>query len=237
MTYKAILFDMDGTLLPMDIDVFFRGYMKELVKKLAFTGIDPEKLVGSVWKATQCMVENDGTKSNKEVFWENFERMTGCAAAELDPITERFYSEEFHNARVCTGENPRAAEAVRAARACAEKVILATNPLFPMTAQKARLSWLGLAVEDFDGVTAFENSHYSKPNPKYYEEVCRVHDLKPEECLMIGNDEKEDMQAAKASGMNCYLVTDWMISREECPWDGPKGTFAEMIDYLKCIRG
>jgi hydroxymethylpyrimidine pyrophosphatase-like HAD family hydrolase len=45
MNYKAILFDMDGTLVPMDNDVFTKGYFKELAKKLSPLGLAPDALI------------------------------------------------------------------------------------------------------------------------------------------------------------------------------------------------
>ena len=50
---------------------------------------------------------------------------------------------------------------------------------------------------------------------------------------MIGNDVREDMQAASSVGMDCYLVTDCMILAEDFEWSGPTGTFKELIEYLK----
>ena len=40
-----ILFDLDGTLLPMDQEVFTRAYFRRLAEKLAPRGYDPEQLV------------------------------------------------------------------------------------------------------------------------------------------------------------------------------------------------
>ena len=40
MRPKAILFDMDGTLLPMDQNVFMKHYFGEMAKVLAPLGID-----------------------------------------------------------------------------------------------------------------------------------------------------------------------------------------------------
>ena len=52
---------------------------------------------------------------------------------------------------------------------------------------------------------------------------------------MIGNDELEDMYAASNAGMDCYLVTDCVIPSSEHPWEGPKGTFSEMVEMLKSL--
>ena len=58
------------------------------------------------------------------------------------------------------------------------------------------------------------------------------HGLAPAECLMIGNDENEDMYAGTQAGMHCWLVTDWMIPCREHPWEGPKGTFEQTLEML-----
>lgn len=49
---KNILFDLDGTLLPMDMEKFTQGYFKRLVAKAAPRGYEPEKLIKSVWAGT-----------------------------------------------------------------------------------------------------------------------------------------------------------------------------------------
>ena len=43
--YDAILFDLDGTLLPMDNDLFIKTYLGLLVKKMAPRGYDKDLLV------------------------------------------------------------------------------------------------------------------------------------------------------------------------------------------------
>ncbi len=72
MKLKAVLFDLDGTLLPMDMDVFVNGYFKFLVKKMIPHGYEPDLLIKSVWKATGAMVANDGSCTNEEAFWKAF---------------------------------------------------------------------------------------------------------------------------------------------------------------------
>ena len=92
---------------------------------------------------------------------------------------------------------------------------------------------MGLKEEDFDHVTAYETEKYAKPNPDYYRAICARLGVKPEECLMIGNDTREDMHAAAEAGLNCYLVTDCINAKEGYTWDGPKGTFAQMVEMLR----
>ena len=48
MSIKAVLFDLDGTLLPMDQDVFLKSYLGSLSKKLAPAGYDPKAILGLI---------------------------------------------------------------------------------------------------------------------------------------------------------------------------------------------
>jgi len=233
MKYQAILFDMDGTLLPMDQERFVTHYFRELSAVLSPLGMEPKAVIDAVWAGTKAMVQNDGTKTNREVFWACYGAISGQDVAKYEAYSDSFYTNEFHRARPSTGENPLAAEAVRLAHEKSPIVVLATNPLFPMAGQLTRMSWMGLKQEDFDWITAYENERFCKPNPRYYEEICARLGVDPSQCLMIGNDEKEDMYAASLTGMDGYLITDCLLPSEEHPWKGPRGTFAQMVEMLR----
>lgn len=224
---------MDGTLVPMDMKGFTSGYFKLLAKKLAKHGIDPDSLVDAVWTGTAAMVRNDGSAYNDVVFWDSFKAKCNFSREQVGADCDEFYSNEFVEAKKFTKENPLAIEAVKAAKGTADKVILASNPLFPLQGQATRLEWVGLGLEDFDLTTSYESDRYCKPNPKYFEDICERIGVQPSECLMIGNDEFEDMYAASKAGMDCYLVTECIIPSSDHPWNGPRGTFAEMIEMLK----
>lgn len=233
MQYQAILFDLDGTLLPMDTEQFTTGYFQFLAKKLAPYGIAPGPLVAAVWAGTKAMMKNDGSRTNEDAFWQLFTAQTGLAKQLVNPACLEFYGQEFHAAKQFTAENPLAAEAVRLAHQKAPLVALATNPLFPMCGQVTRLSWLGLTPADFDLVTSYEADTTCKPNPEYFRSVCARLGVAPQDCLMIGNDEREDMAAATAAGLHCYCVTDCLIPCPERPWNGPRGSFAQLVEYLR----
>ena len=59
MQTKAVLFDLDGTLLPMDQDVFVKAYFKGIAKRLSAHGYEPEKLIEAIWLGTGAMIKND----------------------------------------------------------------------------------------------------------------------------------------------------------------------------------
>lgn len=234
---NTILFDLDGTLLPMDNDVFTKGYFKGLVMKLAPLGYDPKTLVDCVWRGTAAMVKNDGTRPNAERFWETFAALNPDV---WDPaheaLTDSFYSNEFHAAKQFTGENPLAKELINALKADGYEIVLATNPLFPKVGIEARLSWIGLTSEDFSLVTSYENMHYCKPNPKYYEEILKMIGKKPEECLMVGNNTDEDCAAAEAAGLKTVLVTDCLINESCTPIATyTNTTFPELYNTIRRV--
>lgn len=233
---KAILFDMDRTLLPMDEELFIKTYFGGLARKLCPLGVEKDPLIAAIWKATGGMIRNDGSHTNYEVFWQVFAKELNVDATDFIAASDAFYQKEFFDVKNVTGENPLAAEAIKEAREAADYVVLASQPIFPMAAQLARASFVGLKEEDFDHITAYETECYAKPNPKYYESICKRLGVAPKDCLMIGNDEKEDMYAASRAGLNCYLVTDHINAREEYPWDGPRGTFKDMIEMLKTLK-
>ena len=235
MRYQAILFDLDGTLLPMELEPFARLYFGALARELAPFGLTAEAMFKPFWAATQAMMGNTTGRLNADVFWETFSAMTGVSREQVEPVCDAFYSAGFQAAKAATGENPLAKEAVRLAHEKAPTVVLATNPLFPMAGQKTRLSWLGLTPEDFDLVTCYTSDRYCKPNPAYFHDVCERLRLDPRQCLMIGNDDREDMHCAAAAGMDCYLVTDCRIRDEENPWQGPQGSFTDMVNMLRTL--
>ena len=229
----TILFDLDGTLLPMDNDEFTKGYFKLLVKKLAPYGYEPQKLIDGIWAGTAAMVKNDGTKSNEQVFWEKFSEMFREKALADKPLFDEFYDKDFHKAKELCKVNPKAAIAVHTVKEMGFHVALATNPIFPTSATESRIRWAGFEPNDFELYTTYENIGYCKPNPEYYREIARRFGVSPEKCLMVGNDVTEDMEAAQKSGMNVFLLTDCLINKERKDISVyPRGSFDRLLEHI-----
>lgn len=232
MSITTILFDLDGTLLPMDNDEFTKGYFKLLVKKLAPYGYEPQKLIDGIWAGTAAMVKNDGTKNNEQAFWEKFSEVFGEKALADKPQFDEFYENEFQNAKAFCGNNPKAAIAVHTIKEMSFQIALATNPIFPSTATESRIRWAGFEPNDFELYTTYENIGYCKPNPEYYREIARRLGVSPEQCLMVGNDVTEDMGAAQKTGMSVFLLTDCLINKERKDISVyPRGSFEQLIDF------
>lgn len=233
MSVKAILFDLDGTLLPMDQDEFVKAYFSLMAVKMAGHGYEPKKLAQDIWAGTAAMVKNDGKLKNEKVFWNVFAGIYGEKAREDEPLFQSYYENEFQQAKASCGFDPRAAETIKALKAMGYRVALATNPLFPSVATESRICWAGLEPEDFELYTTYENSRYCKPNPDYYREVLSRLGLNAEDCLMVGNDVGEDMVAGKL-GMKVFLLTDCLINKDEEDISTyPNGSFEELLEYVR----
>ena len=235
MQTKMILFDLDGTLLPMDQDIFVKTYFGLLAKKLANYGYDPEKLIQSVWAGTGAMIKNDGSLSNEDRFWKVFSDAYGADCKKDIALFDAFYRNEFTGVKEICGYHPQAAEAVRKLKEKGFRIALATNPLFPQIATQNRIRWTGLMPEDFEFYTTYEESRYCKPNIKYYEYVIEKAGVKPEECLMVGNDVTEDM-VVTTMGMKVFLLTDCLINKDEKDIsEYPNGSFTELLAYVDTL--
>lgn len=232
MAITTVLFDLDGTLLPMDQDVFVKTYFGLLAKRLAPLGYEPTALIKAVWAGTMAMIKNTGEKTNEEVFWDDFASRYGDEARKDLPEFDAFYREDFDKVKEVCGFNPEAKNVVGILKENGIRVALATNPIFPAIATKKRIAWAGLAPEDFELYTTYENSRYCKPNPQYYKEIINQLGAKPEECLMVGNDVGDDMVAEKL-GMKVFLLTDCLINKTDINvFEYPNGNFDDLIEYI-----
>ena len=127
---------------------------------------------------------------------------------------------------------PGVREAFAALRADGHRLWLLTNAQRVFTAYEIRL----LGLDDaFDRIYISSDHGCRKPDTRFFDVLLREQGLRPQDCLMIGNDETEDMLAASSIGMNAFWVKDCMIPSKNGHWTGSEGTFAELIEYIKNI--
>jgi len=229
---KAVLFDLDGTFLPMDQEDFIKAYFSYLAKKLVPYGYSPDTFVPAIWTGTKAMMKNDGSRTNEEAFWQTFAGILGEHVRGDEPLFEDYYNNEFNAVKDICGFCPKAADVIKTTKAKGFKAVLATNPLFPKVATQNRIKWAGLCPEDFELYTTYENYSWCKPSLEYYKQILDKIGLKGEECAMVGNDVGEDMVAAKL-GMKTFLLTDCLINRGgEDISIYPNGSFDELIEFI-----
>lgn len=232
----TILFDLDGTLLPMDQEKFVNSYLKRMAAKLAPHGYDPDLLTKAIWKGTGAMVKNNGAERNDKVFWKVFTSIFGEESRKDEFLFEEYYHTDFQKVKDDCGFDLRAAEVIREIKGLGYRVALATNPLFPAIATQSRVKWAGLNPDDFEMITTYENSCRCKPNPDYYRDVMAALNVQPGECVMVGNDVTEDM-VAETLGAKVFLLTDSLINKENKDISVyPHGSFPELMDFIRGLK-
>ena len=196
MTIRAILFDIDDTLLENNFDRFLEAYFALLIPHFAHL-IAPDRFVAALFAATQTMIaRSDVSVTNQQAFMADFFQRVGLPAESLMPLFENFYANRFHELRSHTRPNAAARDTVQAAFAAGCDVVIATNPIFPETAIRQRLAWADVDGFPFKLITSYERMHAAKPNVSYYEEIAHCIGRKPEECVMVGDDWGNDIVPA-----------------------------------------
>ena len=239
--YKAVFFDLDGTLLPMDLKDFLDHYLHLVGVFFTQKGYDGKQVCDGIWKGLEAaMADETGAATNGERFWAAFSRYmegTHGAVAPWEELFAEFYRDRFSQLEEKTQVAPLATQVVRRLHEKGYRLVLATNPVFPAVATAQRLAWTGVDPTFFERVTSYENSRFAKPSPKYYEENLAACALKPEEVLMVGNDTRDD-GVASTLGMGVYIVCDCLIEHEKgsVPLNAlPHGTMEEFAAYVETL--
>ena len=236
MNTTTILFDLDGTLLPMEQEYFVKAYISGLAKAAEPHGYEPMTMTSSILAGTMAMIKNNGEKSNQAVFWDTLVKTYGEEIRDRYDMFDEFYRTDFQKIKDVCGFAPGADKVVKRLKEKGLRVALATNPLFPIVATESRIRWAGLEPKDFELFTTYETSRYCKPNLDYYRDVLTQLGVAPEECLMVGNDMGEDMVASKL-GMKVFLLTDCMINRKNENINiYPHGRIDDLLSYIENLN-
>lgn len=237
MSIRHILFDLDGTLLPMIQDEFVKYYMPMLARSYMSVGVsvDPKKFIGAVWAGYEAMVKNDGSRTNREAFWSYMEPELPLSTEVSEDIALRFYENEFNKAICTTKPTSVSDRIVKKAKKKGLETYLATNPVFPRCATLNRIRWAGLDADDFKVITTYETCTYCKPNPEYFRTILEEFRLDPSECLMVGNDVEEDLSIRKL-GVKTYLVTDTLENKKNLPIESEyTGSLNELLEFIDIL--
>ncbi|MDG5789103.1 HAD family hydrolase [Evansella sp. AB-P1] len=234
---KVILFDLDGTLLPMDTDSFVKNYIKELAPRVAHI-IDPNDFVKALWAGTEAMLRNlDHEKTNEKVFEETFLSLVNVKKEDIWPTLDDFYDKVFPTFSYLCEPTPLARQVVEEAVRQGYRIAVATNPVFPKAAIYHRLTWAGIDDLPFEIVTVYEESVFTKPHKQYYQYICDQLQVTPQECVMVGNDKQEDMVAATI-GIKTFLVEGCVIDRGEPTYQiDEQGTLEQLVEKIRKKQG
>ena len=203
--FKALLIDMDNTLLLFDEDEFVMAYAR-LAAPFFSDLMDEITFMRKLLASTFHMLKNDGSMTNSEAFARHFAAdIPQLGYEECIQRFNRFYHEAFPKLRETTRPAPHGRQVVERALMEGLQVAIATNPVFPEPASRQRLAWANLEGLDIAFVTHADNMHYCKPLSQYYQRILAELGRQPQDCIMAGNDPVSDM-AASLLGINTFLV-------------------------------
>jgi phosphoglycolate phosphatase-like HAD superfamily hydrolase len=206
----TLLIDLDDTLLGNDVNRFIPAYLNLLGQYLEPI-VPPEKLIEQLNVGTQAMIANTSfEKTLAEVFEENFFPGLGMPKDVLITRFDTFYAEEFKKLKYLTTPIAGAHRLMTFAIKNQLDIVIATNPLFPLTAIQQRLDWAGLPSSQFPYtvITSYETFHYAKPKLEYVTEILAKCGRHPHEAAMIGNDPLLDLPPAAELGVATFLISD-----------------------------
>lgn len=228
---RAVLFDLDGTLLDIDIDAFIRTYFAALGPVAAeVTGGDADSALAAVRAGTEAMFHPHAPDTNADAFAAEFESRTGVTLTDEHWARfDRFYAEVFPTLQGEIGPASGGREAVEAARASGCAVAVATNPIFPLAAIRERIRWAGLSDIEFDMVTSYETSTATKPHAAYYRELAHRLGVEPRDCMMVGDDVMLDLPASDVGMRTFYCGKARGTSAD---YSGTLADLAELIPRL-----
>lgn len=233
---KALLLDLDNTLLENSMESFIPAYLSSISRHVA-EELSPQQFIHHLMQATDAMSSDvDPQRTNMQVFDTAFFPAIGCTREELEPLLDDFYARRFPELASLTQPVPGARSLVEWAFEQGLQVAIATNPLFPRTAVEQRLEWAGIPADRFpyDLITTYEIMHAAKPHTAYYREIIMHLDRQPEECIMVGDEWEMDILPAMELGMRAY----WIAGAErEAPSEAPtligQGSLAAFWHWIR----
>lgn len=231
----TFLFDLDGTVLPMDFDMFMELYfynIGEYFKEI----IEPEKLVKNILECTEKMVRTNNGIKNEEVFMDHFDSLLDGSVEQYKPMFYEFYNTTFEKVKASTHKSKYMRKSIDILKEKGYRVVLATNPLFPMVANHHRIRWAGFEPSEFEYISSFEDNSYCKPHLEYYKEVLESINKDADNCYMVGNDVFDDLSSGKL-GIETYLITNHLLNKHNQEVvSNHRGTYYDFYKFVQKLE-
>jgi len=209
---KGVLFDLDGTLLQVEMREFVQAYIQGLAKHFPEVP-DPAFFSRAIKDSIRALlVSEQGDLSNEQFFLATLGRRLGLEASLCGERLTRYCANGLAGLEPLVRPFSLARDILARCFERGLKVVVATNPVFPRPMVEARLRWAGIADFPFDYVTTFDNSRFCKPHTGYFRDVLGQLGLAADECVMVGNDTEHDL-GARSAGIPTFLVDTWLLDR------------------------
>lgn len=218
---KGIVFDFDGLILDTE------SYQYELFQELFAT--HQIEMPFERWLA--CI----GTKTDFSLFRYLVEQ--GVTGQTEDEMRSTFH-QRFVEGLVEQKAREGVVEYLEEAKELGLSIALASSSDSKWV--RGHLSQLGL-IDYFDCIMTSDDVEHVKPSPELYQKAVQCLGLKPEECIAF-EDSVNGMTAAKAAGLTCFVVPNFVTSHMQFSgMDGKLNSMAEhklseIIDGISVIQ-
>lgn len=234
---RAVLFDLDDTLLRLNLVAFIARYIEGIAGPLARAARMNPVAVGTAWAQALFAIDSqkrEDALTNEQLFNQVFLERTGIplddpTIADLVDYFEREIVPGYAGGLVGARPVPGAREAIEAVHEAGLVCALATNPTFSLACDRARMGWAGVREDDFALISTFSNSTRCKPSIRYYQEFANQLGVRLGECLMVGNDARRDI-VRDGCGLRTAYVGYGRPSG--AVWCGPMERFARELPAL-----
>lgn len=210
---RAVLFDLDDTLLRLNLPAFVARYAAGAARLLGEAArTSPAPIGVALLRGLLAMDSQDRQDSltNEEVLVRTVFSACGIplddpAIRDLMDCYEREVVPRLSGGVVAARPVEGARRAVDAVWDSGLVCALATNPTFSLTCDLARMGWAGVHEDDFALISTFSNSTRCKPSVRYYQEFANQLGVRLDECLMVGNDARRDIVRSDCGLRTAYV--------------------------------
>ncbi len=191
-----IIFDLDGTLIEEESTMFYKILFGELLKRFNKKfGIDKDVFVPAMHKSMMAMEIVDGSDTIGNQFFKVLSTLIGVPVDAIEKEFGEFFDNDFDKVLVAFKPKPAMSKVVKKLKDRGDRLVIATDPFLPKVAVDKKIRYCGLNVEDFDFITYNSDCHFTKANPKFFEELFKGLHIDPENAIVIGNTVPTDVPA------------------------------------------
>lgn len=207
MSY-SLLMDLDDTLLENNIDSFLPHYLQAFGQAVA-PYMDPKEFTRKLLAGTQAMVKNRNPDCTlQDAFEAVFFPGLGMDEHLFRQVAEQFYADVFPDLQRLTRPATDGPALMNEVLRRGYPVVIATNPLFPLTAIQQRINWAGLPAEQFqfDLVTSYETFHFAKPDPAFFAEAMAGLGWPDGPIVIVGDDIDREIVPGRQLGLPVFWI-------------------------------